>query len=233
MLECRDLAKRYGGVQAIAGLSLAWPEGTSICGLIGPNGSGKTTLFNLISGFVAPDSGRILWEGRDITRDQAHRRARLGLVRTFQQTMTFPHLSVRENIALAGLATGAGPDRQEEVAELTGAHAFWPTLAMDLPFGAGRRLGVALALLASPKLLLLDEPAAGLNEDESERLAELIRSINKSGVAVFLIEHDMSFLMPLCGFVFVMDTGKVIAGGPPAAIVADENVINSYLGVQA
>jgi branched-chain amino acid transport system ATP-binding protein len=233
MIECHDLAKRFGGVQAVRGVAFRWPEGMKICGLIGPNGSGKTTLFNLISGFVAPDRGSVTWRGRDVTRVPAHRRAHLGLVRTFQQTMTFTNLTVRENLALAGLATRAGVERVEEVALLTGVDQFWRTLARDLPFGTARRLGVALALLARPQLLLLDEPAAGLNEEEAQRLSRLIRSVTESGVSVFLIEHDMSFLMPLCEFIVVMDSGLVIAEGTPTEVVANENVVSSYLGVEA
>jgi branched-chain amino acid transport system ATP-binding protein len=229
MLICSELAKRYGGVRAVESVSMSI-EQPGIYALIGANGSGKTTLFNLLSGFVRADHGEVRWQGRKITRTRAVRRAQLGLVRTFQQTMSFPGLTVWENLDLVGLDRGIKTERLEEIAELCRITEFATAAARDIPFGVARRLGIGLALVAEPTLLLLDEPAAGLNDRETDELAALLRDIHAAGTSVFVIEHNMDFVMPLSDEIFVMDAGSIMARGTPEEIASNEDVIRSYLG---
>jgi branched-chain amino acid transport system ATP-binding protein len=229
LLECAEVTRRYGGVRALDGISLTMERG-GVHGIVGPNGSGKTTLFNVLSGFVRPQSGAVRFDGRDITRWPAHRRARHGLVRTFQHAMAFPGLSVREAMDLAALASGAGA---ADVARVTESVRLGDFLDMDsesIPFGAARRLGVALALLREPKLLLLDEPAAGLNDSESAQLGDLLIELAAGGMDVLVVEHDLTFLTTVCTDLFAIDAGQLVTHGAPADVLADPHVVESYLG---
>jgi branched-chain amino acid transport system ATP-binding protein len=229
LLECVELTRRYGGVRALDGISLTMETG-GVHGIIGPNGSGKTTLFNVLSGFVRPQSGRVSFAGTDVTRWAPYRRARHGLVRTFQQTMSFPGLSLRESIELAALAAKSAKADVDRVIASAQLESFLDSASDDVPFGVARRLGVALALLRRPKLLLLDEPAAGLNDGESERLADLLVDLAGGGIDVLVVEHDLSFLSRACTQLYAIDAGRLIAEGEPPDVLANPQVVASDLG---
>jgi ABC-type branched-subunit amino acid transport system ATPase component len=237
-LRIESLEKHFSGVQALKDVDLTIEEG-EIVGLVGPNGSGKTTLFNCVTGFVRPSGGRVAWRDQNITSRAPDQIARMGVVRTFQQKMVFPRTTVRENALMAILA-GARSARRSgqrclfddvstllDFLDLTGLeeHA-----AADIPFGSARKLGVGLALATNPSLLLLDEPAAGLNQDETSELASLVSHIRKLGVTVCVIEHDMELVMSLCERVIVLHTGRKIAEGKPAEVASHPEVITVYLG---
>ncbi|AEB12785.1 ABC transporter ATP-binding protein [Marinithermus hydrothermalis] len=244
LLEARNLKKRFGGVQAVAGVDLEVRAG-EVVGLIGPNGAGKTTTFNLIAGALLPDEGSVRFLGRDVTRWPAHRRAHLGIARTFQIPQPLAELSVLENV-LVPLARAAlrrvlplGPYRRPEriarARELLvrvglEAHAEQP--AGRLPLGMKKRLEVARALALEPRLLLLDEPLAGLTLREAEGILELIAGL-REGIGVVLVEHNVRLALGVCDRAVVMDAGRVIAAGPPEAVKRDPRVIRAYLGEEA
>jgi branched-chain amino acid transport system ATP-binding protein len=231
-LEISGLRKTFGGVVALDGVDLSIdPE--EILGIVGPNGSGKTTLFNVVTGALKPTAGSVHWRGEDISGLPAHKIARKGLLRTFQQAMSFPALSVRENILIAH-EHGAGADRKgmstSEILRFVGLEGRENEIAGSMPFGNLRRLGLALALAARPILLLLDEPAAGLNGAESKRIVDLIRKIRATGTTILLVEHHMDVVMPSCDSITVLNYGKHLADGTPAYIRAHPEVVKAYLG---
>jgi len=232
MLEVRGLSIRFGGVQALDGVSLAVAAG-GITALIGPNGAGKSTLFSVVSGFLAPDAGTVHFLGEDVTGVAPHRLCRMGIARTFQIVQPFAAQTVRENIAVG--AHLARPSRREalahaeRVAERVGL-AQLDKLAANLTVAARKRLELARALATGPKLLLLDEVLAGLNPNEVAAVLPVVRAIRDSGVTVFMIEHVMQAVMNLADTVFVLNEGRLIAGGPPAQIASDARVIEAYLG---
>ena len=236
--EVVEAYKSFGAVRAIAGVSLGVQEG-EILGLVGPNGSGKTTLFNCISGRYKLNSGKIIWLGTDITRWSMHRIARRGLVRTFQQSMYFPSGSVRENLTMAvDIARAASPRsvittvgaEVDRLVKLVGLEelSLIPTTALG--HGPLRQLGIALALATSPKLLLLDEPAAGLSDSESDALSALLKRLRSSGVTIVAVDHDMAFVMPLVDRLVVLSAGKKLAEGRASDVRNDPDVIEVYLG---
>ncbi len=250
-LAVDDLAVDFGGVAALAGVSFAVRDAT-ITSLIGPNGAGKTTAFNAITGYLRPARGRVTYEGHALTGRRPCDIAARGVVRTFQKTSVFPALTVADNVltglhlrgraGLLGILAGRRAVRDEErrlreaVAEILefvglGRHA--ESLAADLPYGEQRLVELAVALAARPRMLLLDEPAAGMTSAEKERLVALIRRIRAQGVTVFVVEHDMRLVMGISDTVIVLNHGRVIAEGPPAAIQADPDVIRAYLGSSA
>ena len=233
MLEVHGLSKIFGGLRAVDGASLAVAQG-SIAGLIGPNGAGKTTLFAALTGFLVPDAGSVRFRGEDITARPPHHICQHGMVRTFQVTQPFAHLSVRENIMVgAYLHT---PDRAlasaraEAIARQVGMAELLERTASGLTVAGLKRLELARALATQPKLLLLDEVMAGLNPSEIDELIPVIRGIRSSGVTVFLIEHVMQAVMSLAENVFVLSYGKIIAQGAPRQLAADPVVIEAYLG---
>ena len=231
-LEVNGVTVAFGGNRALDGVGLTAEPGR-VTGLIGPNGAGKSTLFDVVCGLRRPSSGRVLLDGRDVTRMGPARRARHGLARTFQRLELFGRLSVRDNLLVAA---ELGPERRRarqvaaeilarlSLTELAGA------AADALPTGLGRLVEVGRALALRPKFLLLDEPAAGQDVEETERFAALLRALAAEGTAVVLVEHDMSLVMGVCDEVYVLDLGKIIAVGPPAVIRSDETVLAAYLG---
>ena len=236
LLEVRDLAIRFGGVQALGGVTFDVDAG-AVTGLIGPNGAGKTTLFNVITGLQAPDRGAVLLDGADVTGARPHQRARLGMARTFQRLETFGTLTVRENVLVAAELRrawshdGSTPHAvADEVLEQIGLAAVADERVDAMPTGTSRLVEVARAVAARPRLLLLDEPSAGLNETETTELGLLLTRLAADGLGVLLVEHDMRFVMGTCTHIHVLDFGRIIASGDPSAIQADSGVRAAYLG---
>ncbi|HEY8453029.1 MAG: branched-chain amino acid ABC transporter ATP-binding protein/permease [Micromonosporaceae bacterium] len=240
LLEVRDLVKHYGGVRAVDGCSFAVPEG-SITGLIGPNGSGKTTVFNLIDGTVSPDRGEIIFDGRRIEKLPSWRRAHLGIGRTFQITRLFGEMTVLENVVAAQRSFSFGQlgriavsGREARVAEellaFVGMRQFRDQRAKDLSYGQQKLVELAQVLMLDPKLILLDEPAGGINPVLIERMAEMIRELNSYGTTFLIVEHNMPFVLDLCDPIHVLARGVTMATGSPAQIQADPAVVDAYLG---
>jgi len=249
LLETRDLTVRFGGLTAVDSVGIGVAAG-SVTGLIGPNGAGKTTLFNTITGLQRPACGTVLLDGEDITRAPAHQRARLGLGRTFQRLELFLSLSVRDNLRVAGdirnaarhgrLLGGAGRnlaridvDREaDRLIELTGLGPIADRDVADIPTGQARVVEVARALVGRPRVLLLDEPASGQTEQETLAFGRLLRQLADDGLAVCLVEHDLSLVMDVCSTIHVLDFGAVLASGTPEQIRNDRSVIEAYLGAE-
>jgi ABC-type branched-subunit amino acid transport system ATPase component len=238
ILELADVTVEFGAVRACDGISFTADAGELIA-IVGPNGSGKTTLFRAICGDVRATGGRVTWFGQDITRWPTDRIARAGLVRTFQQSMVFGSVSVRENMRMATACAAGGahqeqrpdlPTTADEVLAFTGLDSVSDVLAGSLPTGLLRIVGIAVALVARPALLLLDEPAAGLNAEEAARLGALLRRVHGAGATLAVVDHDMSFILPLCERLIVLDTGKKLIEGNPAEVLKHEDVVRVYLG---
>jgi branched-chain amino acid transport system ATP-binding protein len=233
MLIAENISRRFGGLLAVSDTSLEVEQG-SITGLIGPNGAGKTTLFAIIAGFLAPSSGRVLFEGRDVTGEPPHERARLGVARTFQIVQPFAGLTVAENIAVGAYLRHArradALARATQVARRVGLGAELEKPAASLTVAGRKRLELARALATEPKLLLLDEVLAGLNPSEIRDMVPVIHAIRDEGVTVFMIEHVMQAVMSLCENVYVLSEGRLIAQGPPEAVCEDRHVVEAYLG---
>jgi branched-chain amino acid transport system ATP-binding protein len=248
LLNIEAVSNRFGGVDALREVSFAVHQG-QIKALIGPNGAGKTTLFNIASGADRPTKGQVLFSGSDVTGHSPHRICRMGIGRTFQHSLVFEEMTVLENVAVgrycrtrAGLisaAIGLPLHRREERETFKAAHDALRRMGLDhradqpaenLTMGERHLLEIARALASGPQLLLLDEPAAGLNEEETERLGETVRKIRDEGVTVLLVEHDMTFVMEISDEVVVLDYGRKIAEGPPLMIQDNEEVIKAYLG---
>jgi branched-chain amino acid transport system ATP-binding protein len=233
MLEVRALSKSFGGLKAVDGASLEVRPG-EIVGLIGPNGAGKTTLFATIAGFHKPDAGSVALEGRDVTGLAPHKVCAAGLVRTFQVTQPFAGITVRENI-MVGAYFRAGRRAEaarlaETVAATVGMAGQLDRRGADLTVAGRKRLELARALATGPRLLLLDEVMAGLNPTEIVEIVEVIKGIRKAGVTVLLIEHVMQAVTSLAERVYVLNQGRIIAEGSPAAIAEKSEVIEAYLG---
>jgi branched-chain amino acid transport system ATP-binding protein len=250
LLKVKGLTKRFGGLAANNEIDLEVPEGC-LFAVIGPNGAGKTTFFSMISGFLGPTAGSIEFDGRDVTRVRQDQIAAMGLVRTFQLVQLFKGMSVIENVEVGcHLATRGGVaasllrpawfrkqeievrHRAHELLEFVGLGAQAEQDAEILPYGQQRLLELARALASKPKLLLLDEPAAGLNTQETEGLATIIQKINAQGTTVLLIEHDVGLVTRIAHRIAVLDFGKKIAEGTPDEIKAHPEVIAAYLGVE-
>jgi branched-chain amino acid transport system ATP-binding protein len=228
------VSKRFGGVQVLTDVSLDIAP-AEVLGLIGPNGAGKTTLFNISCGLLQPDTGVVRLDGDDVTRLQPEARARRGLARTFQRLEVFRVLTVRENVQVAvdirrGWKRAAPGVSIDEVLERVGIGHVADKVAGSLPTGTARLVEVARALATSPRVLLLDEPASGLDEAETERLGELVLELAADGHAVLLVEHDIAMVMRVSSRVVVLDNGTIIANGSPAEVRADPLVQEAYLG---
>ena len=231
LLEIREVMVRFGGVMAVGGVDLDVQAG-EITGLIGPNGAGKTTLFNVISGMQDPTAGIVSVNGVDISHESPHRRAKRGLARTFQRLELFASLTVRDNVRVAAeLASLTNIDSTvNRLLEKVGVSHLADQTAGELPTGSARLVEIARALATGPQLLLLDEPASGLDESESDRLGKLLRELSGEGLGVLLVEHDMSLVMRVCDSIYVLDLGMIIAHGTPEYIQHDPHVLQAYLG---
>ena len=248
LLETRGLTMRFGGNVAVSDVDLA-VEGGAATGLIGPNCAGKTTTFNMICGVLTPSGGTVTLGGRDISSLSTHRRARLGIGRTFQRLEVFSSMSVRDNIVVGAeireswarttpagpqlLAGGADLDRDDEVSlilERLGLMDVAESRVGELPTGQARLVELGRALAIRPKVLLLDEPASGLDDAETASLASLIAELTAAGLAVLLVEHDVPLVMSVCSMIYVLDFGRIIASGTPDQVQQNQTVLDAYLG---
>lgn len=231
VMEIRGISKRFGGVVALDAVDIVL-DTSQPTALIGPNGSGKTTMFNIISGFLRADGGRVRWRNEWVDGLGPRRMVRLGITRTFQQRMLFDRATVMENIAVAGLAAGlSGAQLQRRVdaaLEEFDLSGWAGRVAAGIPFGVARRVAVAAATMSSPRLLLLDEPAAGLSDEECLQLDRALRVLIDRGIGLFLVDHNMDFISPLCARMVVLANGKLIADGDQSVLKSPE-VISAYL----
>ena len=239
LLEASGVSVRFGGLLALDDATLSVEAGC-ITGLIGPNGAGKTTLFNVITGLQRPTAGRVTIDDRDITEAKPHRRARLGIARTFQRLEAFGSLSARENVLVAAemrrrwAKDDMSPaDITQQMLEHVGIVAIAEETVDSLPTGTARLVELARALATKPRVLLLDEPSSGLNEDETDGLGRLLLQLCSEGLGILLVEHDMPFVMGTCTHIDVLDFGRVIARGGPVEIQGDAAVQAAYLGSSA
>ena len=230
-LEIRGITKRFGGVLALDSLDLEL-DAAQPTALIGPNGSGKTTLFNIISGFLRADQGSVHWKGQAVDRLSPRRMVRLGITRTFQQRMLFDRATIAENIAVAGLAAGlSGAELRRRVdagIEAFGLAVWAGRISASVPFGVARRVAVAAAAMSDPQLLLLDEPAAGLGDEECRQLDATLHVLIEQGIGIVLVDHNLDFIAPLCPRMVVLANGKLIADGDHSVLQSPE-VISAYL----
>lgn len=249
ILEIKNLSKNFGGLTANRDINISVEEG-EIRGVIGPNGAGKTTLFNVVSGVYKPSGGTITFDGNVISGLGPSRIAAMGVVRTFQRVALFPSFTVLENVnigrhlhakqtVLGTLFGGSGPSerdnlkKSEEIIEFLGMSEYRDELSSNLPYGLQRALGVAIALATEPRLLMLDEPVAGMNPTETADMTKLIRRVrDEMGITVLLVEHDMRTIMGLCDYITVLDFGEMLAEGLPHEIRENEKVIEAYLGAE-
>ena len=248
LLTVENLEKRFGGLIAVNDISFKVESG-EIFTIIGPNGAGKSTLFKLITSFIHPTSGRVIFEGEDNTRLPAHVVARKGVVRTFQETTIFKEMTVVENVIVAhhlrsrasslGIFVNSPKARRDEerfresansIIEILGLDAVRNEQARNLPHGYLRELGIAIAMAAEPKALLLDEPFSGMNPEETDRVVDMVRGIRDRGITILLVEHDMRAVMRISDRILVLNFGSMVALGTPPEIQNNESVIEAYLG---
>ncbi len=246
ILEMNNVTKQFGGLMALDDVSFQIDEG-EIRGLIGPNGAGKSTMFKNIAGFYKPTSGSIVYRGVNLEGKQPHTIAEMGIVRTFQETTLFQELSVFENalvgahiksrsnvfsavLGLDRLKQQAASEKVMDVLEFMGLTERKDQLASELPLGSQRALALAIALVSEPKMMLMDEPFAGMNAEETNHMMGLTRKVRESGITIVLVEHDMKAVMGLCNYLTVLNFGKLLAEGTPDEIRNNDRVIEAYLG---
>ena len=236
LLIADDITVQFGGLRAVSGAHIEVEAGR-VTGLIGPNGAGKTTTFNVITGLQPPTGGRVVFDGQDITGKSVAARARLGIARTFQKLEAFNSLSARENVLVAAEQRRAWDKSKfnagkvtDELLDKVGLADVAHYMVGTLPTGTARLVELARALATNPRVLLLDEPSSGLNEEETAEMAALLREFVREGLAVLLVEHDMAFVMGTCEFIHVLDFGQIIATGTPLEIQANAAVQTAYLG---
>ncbi len=234
-LDVREVTVRFGGNVALDSVTFSAAPGL-VTGLIGPNGAGKTTLFNVITGLLPPSGGQVLIEGTNVSKVRPSSRARLGMARTFQRLELFSLLSVRENVRVAvDIRRTGGSDAQgyvDEIIERVGLSDVADARVDSLSTGRARLVELGRALATKPKILLLDEPASGQDENETDAFGRLLRELASEGIAVVLVEHDMQLVMQVCDMIHVLDFGRIIASGPPHEIQHDESVLAAYLGTK-
>jgi branched-chain amino acid transport system ATP-binding protein len=248
LLEVKQLCRQFGGLHAVRNLDFEVSDG-EILGLIGPNGAGKTTVVNLVTGMILPSSGQVIFNGIDVTQLTPHRRAALGLVRTFQSTTVYGNQTVKEN-ALRGaylhrypgglsafFSTGRARDRQKQTTEKVerlmtwlGLEQFADTDASAMPYGHQKTLGIVIALAAEPRMIFLDEPVAGLSAEETDHVRDTIKRVREQGISVVVIDHNMRFISGLCDRLVVASQGEKIAQGTPKEVLQNTLVIEAYLG---
>lgn len=248
LLQVKKLCKQFGGLHAVRNLDFEVTEG-EILGLIGPNGAGKTTVVNLVTGMIMPSSGEVIFGGKDITKIAPHQRASLGLVRTFQSTTVYGNQTVREN-ALRGaflhrypgmlasfISTRHARDLQKKTTERVerlmawlGLEQFADTDASEMPYGHQKTLGIVIALAAEPRMIMLDEPVAGLSAEETDHVRDTIKRVREQGISVVVIDHNMRFISGLCDRLVVTSQGEKIAQGSPVEVLKNSLVIEAYLG---
>ena len=238
LLRVEEVSVSFGGVSALTDVDLTLESG-SVTGLIGPNGAGKTTLFNVVSGLQAPDSGRVVFDGRDITSLKPYQRARLGIGRTFQRLEIFGSLTVRDNIRVSAeilkdWKRDAPPPLAvaDEIIDRLGLAHVARVRADELPTGMARLVELGRALAGRPRLLLLDEPSSGLDEHETGELSELLRGLAGEGLGILLVEHDVELVMGACRLIYVLDFGRILAVGTPREIQRSAAVQEAYLGTR-
>jgi branched-chain amino acid transport system ATP-binding protein len=245
LLQTVDLSVAFGGLRAVSDVSITVEPGTLV-GLIGPNGAGKTTFIDAVTGFV-PSTGRVLFEGREVNGLEPHRRARAGLVRTWQSLELFDDLDIRENLLVAAERAGwksllldvvrpgrrTADDRVHAALDRLGLSELAARYPSEISQGQRKLVGVARALAADPRLVCMDEPAAGLDSDESAELGRHLRELVDEGDTIFLVDHDMGLVLNVCDYLYVIEFGQLIARGTPSEIRADDRVIAAYLGEQA
>jgi len=243
LLKLNTVSKVFGGIRALSDVSLTVPQ-NRIVGVIGPNGAGKTTLFNVITGAYRASAGDVVFDGQSVTQWPSHRIVRAGIARTFQNIRLFAGMTVWEHLLVAQPHQGsmlrrvlpsrwADPkawQRAEEALEIFGLQTYRDSIARTLSYGLQRKVEMARAMTAGPKLLMLDEPVAGMNHDEAEELRQLLLRLQGRGLSILLIEHDMAFVMNLCHQLYVLDFGALIAAGTPAEIRTNPVVLDAYLG---
>ena len=236
LLEILDVNVRFGGHHAVRDVDLDVEAGC-VTGLIGPNGAGKTTTFNAITGLQETAGGKVVLDGEDISSLKPHHRARRGIARTFQRLEVFGSLSARENILVAAeIRNSWASDKEdarhtvEDIIDLVGVRAVAEERVDSMPTGFARMVELGRALATRPKVLLLDEPASGLDDTESDTFADLLIELAKSGVAILLVEHDVQLVMKVCDMIHVLDFGAILAVGTPDEIQKDERVLEAYLG---
>lgn len=242
LLDVSGLSKRFGGLNAVEDLSFAVSEG-AIFGIIGPNGAGKSTTVNLVSGVLEPSAGSVRFGGADVTGKPSYALARHGLVRTFQSTTVYAAQTVAENVTRGAFlhryrgffqSIVDGPTQTgtavADILELLGLFEYSQTLAGSLPYGHQKILGIAIGLASKPRLLMLDEPVAGLSASETDQVRDAIRTIRERGVTVVVIDHNMRFIADLCDHVLVLHHGRRLTDGPPQTVLSSHSVIEAYLG---
>ncbi len=233
ILEVDRLTKAFGGLIAVKELSFEVDKG-ELMGMIGPNGSGKTTTFNCIAGYYNPTSGKVIFDGKDVTRKSSHERAKMGIARTFQLVKPFHNMTVLENTMVGALTKGASLSeaeaKVEEILDLVGLKDVMKRKAKELPLAMRKKVELARALALDPKLLLLDEVVAGLNPTEISEMLEVIKEINRRGVTIIMVEHVMRAVMSISKRIIVLHHGEKIAEGPPEEIANSAKVIEAYLG---